>query len=253
VQKRLPCWSRFSGIDTACTSRIHDRQAPPRRTACWTLLGRHRCAEELDVRFHATIERHRDLPRPREHVGVFDRHLVPDDVGRHHCVVFDELHGASLWKSPARSKQQEVRCRRWAAKLWSGRRNRRSSPDEIPNRWRLARWTEIDRSGHSDRHNPRRMGEPFVGATANGCHSARSGDLRLHDEPFGVSGFECASGTGCCVEGVAAGKRMIGKLVRETAGSDGRLPIARDGRLIGSRTRRKANGHVITMRDFLRS
>src|SRR5205823_2244751 len=47
--------------------------------------------EELDVRFDTTIERHRDLPRPREHVGVFDRHLVPDDVGRHHGVALDEL------------------------------------------------------------------------------------------------------------------------------------------------------------------
>jgi dipeptidyl aminopeptidase/acylaminoacyl peptidase len=51
-----------------------------------------------------------------------------------------------------------------------------------------------------------RMGEHRVGATTNGCHSARSGDLRLHDEPFGISGFESASGTRCCVQGIAAGR-----------------------------------------------
>src|SRR6266853_1211045 len=36
--------------------------------------------EKLHVRFHATIERHGDLPRPREDLGVFDRHFVPNDV-----------------------------------------------------------------------------------------------------------------------------------------------------------------------------
>ena len=37
--------------------------------------------EKLHVRFHATIERHGDPPRPREDLGVFDRHFVPNDVG----------------------------------------------------------------------------------------------------------------------------------------------------------------------------
>src|ERR1700674_610590 len=37
--------------------------------------------EQLDGRLYATIERHGDAPRPREDLGVFDRHLVLNDVG----------------------------------------------------------------------------------------------------------------------------------------------------------------------------
>jgi hypothetical protein len=29
-------------------------------------------------------------------VGIFDRHLVPDDVGRHHCVVVDEVQRVAM-------------------------------------------------------------------------------------------------------------------------------------------------------------
>src|SRR4029077_15047288 len=36
--------------------------------------------EELHVRLDAPVERHGDPPRPREHVGIFDRHVVLDDV-----------------------------------------------------------------------------------------------------------------------------------------------------------------------------
>src|SRR5262252_3046110 len=48
------------------------------------LLGEFVAAEfeQLNVRLHATIERHGDAPRPREDFGVFDRRFVPDDVGR---------------------------------------------------------------------------------------------------------------------------------------------------------------------------
>src|SRR5271163_4019231 len=47
--------------------------------------------EELDVRLGATIERHGDLPRPREHLGILDRHLVPDDVRRPLREALDEV------------------------------------------------------------------------------------------------------------------------------------------------------------------
>src|SRR5439155_18314053 len=39
--------------------------------------------EELHVRLCATIERHRDAPRTREHVWVFDRHVILNYVSRH--------------------------------------------------------------------------------------------------------------------------------------------------------------------------
>src|SRR5436305_7268111 len=37
--------------------------------------------EKLHVRLHAAVDRHRDAPWPREHLGVLDRHVVLDDVG----------------------------------------------------------------------------------------------------------------------------------------------------------------------------
>src|SRR5262245_31820296 len=37
--------------------------------------------EQLHVGLHPAIDRHGDAPRPREDLGVLDRHLVPDHVG----------------------------------------------------------------------------------------------------------------------------------------------------------------------------
>src|SRR6266550_6167644 len=36
--------------------------------------------EKLHVRLHAAIERHRDPPRPRKYLRIFDCHFVPNDV-----------------------------------------------------------------------------------------------------------------------------------------------------------------------------
>ena len=47
--------------------------------------------EKLHVRFHATIDRHGDPPWPRVDLGVFDRHFVPDDVGRHQLEALDQV------------------------------------------------------------------------------------------------------------------------------------------------------------------
>src|SRR4029077_18666711 len=39
--------------------------------------------EKLHVRFHPTVERHGDPPRPRKNLRIFDGHFVPNDVSRH--------------------------------------------------------------------------------------------------------------------------------------------------------------------------
>src|SRR5689334_12372536 len=41
---------------------------------------------QLRVRLDAAIQRHGDLPRPRESVRIFDRRLVPDVIGAAHRV-----------------------------------------------------------------------------------------------------------------------------------------------------------------------
>src|SRR5713226_10179086 len=38
--------------------------------------------EKLHVRLHPAIERHRDPPRPRKDLRIFDRHFVSNDVRR---------------------------------------------------------------------------------------------------------------------------------------------------------------------------
>jgi hypothetical protein len=53
----------------------------------------HRPAElkQLHVWLRAPIDRHRDAPRPGEDVGILDRHVVPDDVGRLQREALDQL------------------------------------------------------------------------------------------------------------------------------------------------------------------
>src|ERR1700674_3697352 len=45
--------------------------------------------EKLNVRLRPTIEWHRDPPRPRKDLRIFDRHFVPNDVRRHQGEALD--------------------------------------------------------------------------------------------------------------------------------------------------------------------
>src|SRR5690242_9944664 len=52
--------------------------------------------EELHVWLHAAIKRHGDAPGPREYLGVFNVHFVPNDVGRLQRVALGEMQGIAM-------------------------------------------------------------------------------------------------------------------------------------------------------------
>ena len=52
--------------------------------------------EQLHVRFHATIERHGDPPRPLKNLGIFDRHFVPNGVRRHQREALGQMQSVAM-------------------------------------------------------------------------------------------------------------------------------------------------------------
>src|SRR5258708_27730623 len=57
--------------------------------------------EQLHVRIHPAIDRHRDAPWPRKHLRVFDGDFVTDDVWRLERKTLDEMQGVAMEVSGA--------------------------------------------------------------------------------------------------------------------------------------------------------